>query len=100
MFIISSRSQWITKGTKSGSKSKETDNNPGSGVSLGQLQSDQLVLVPKFSGKLTSARILDTQVMADHFIDLAYMYLTISTIHNNTLAGKSAFERWDAIFGV
>ena len=54
MFGTERMIKWRTKGNKSGSIRKYTDNNLGSGVSVDQLQSDQLVLVPKFSGKLTS----------------------------------------------
>ena len=46
MFGTSSRSQWRKKGKKSGSTGKETGNNPGALVSVDQLQSAQLVLVP------------------------------------------------------
>ena len=51
------RRQWRTKGNKSGSIRNETDNKPGDGVSVDQLQSAQPGLVPKFSDKLTSALI-------------------------------------------
>ena len=68
MFATSSISKCRTKGNKSGSIRKDTDNNPGSGVSVDQLQSYRIGLVPKFSGKLTSARIWDAQLMVDHFI--------------------------------
>ena len=38
MFVTASRSQYITKGNKSGSIRKETDNNPGGGASVDYLQ--------------------------------------------------------------
>ena len=38
-------------------------------VSVDQLHSDQTVLVPQLSGKLTSARIWSAQVMVGHFSD-------------------------------
>ena len=79
MFGTSRRRQWITEGKKSGPTRKETDNKPRDAVSVDQLQSDQTVLVPKFSGKLTSARILAAQVMVDHFSDLTYVHLMRST---------------------
>ena len=37
--------------------------------------------------------------MVDHFSDLTYVHLVGSTIQENTLAGKSVFERWVATFG-
>ena len=59
---------------------KEIDNNPVSVVSVDQPQSNYPGLVPQFSGKLTSARIWSEQVILDHFRNLTYVYLMISTI--------------------
>ena len=47
MFGTSSRRQCITKGNKSGSIKKETDNNPGAVVSVDQLQSAHKISFPK-----------------------------------------------------
>ena len=63
MFGTARRRQWRIKGNKSGSVGKETDNNPVAGVLVDQLQSDQTGLVSQFSGKLTSSRIWDAQVL-------------------------------------
>ena len=41
MFVTARRRELRTKGNKSGSVRKETDNNSGSGVSVDQLQSAQ-----------------------------------------------------------
>ena len=38
--------------------------------------------------------------MVYYFSDLTYEKLTRSINQVDTLAGKSAFERWDATFGV
>ena len=38
--------------------------------------------------------------MVDLFSNLTYVYLVISTSQEDTLAGKSAFERWADIFGI
>ena len=46
----------------------------------------------KFSGKLTNAPIWAAQVTMYHFSDLTYVYLTRSTIHDDTLTGKAALE--------
>ena len=62
-----SRRQWITKGDKPEYVRKETDNNPGAPVSVDQLKSSKPVLVPQFSVKLKSARILAAQIMVEHF---------------------------------
>ena len=88
MFETSRIRQCITKGKKSGSIRKGTDHNPGDGVSVDQIHSDNPGLVPQFSGKLTSARIWDSQVMVDHFSDLTYLYLMRSKIQEDNLAGK------------
>ena len=77
---------------------KVTDNNPGAGVSVEQLQSYQPVLVPQFSVKITSARIWSDQVIMDHFSELTYVHLMKSTSQEENLAGKPAFERWADTF--
>ena len=100
MFGIAKRRIWITKGKKPGSIRKEIDNNPGASVSVEQLQSANTGLVPQFSGKLTSVLIWTSQVMVDHFSDITFVHLMRSTIQEETLTVKAAFERWDAIFGV
>ena len=38
--------------------------------------------------------------MVDHFSDLTYVHLMISTIQEENLLGKPAFELWAATFGV
>ena len=73
MFVTASIRQWRKKGKKAVSIRKETDNNPVDGVSVDRLQSDQPVLVPQFSGKLTSALIWDAQVMVGRFSGLTYV---------------------------
>ena len=100
MFVTSRRRQCITKGNKSRSISKDTDNKPGDGFSVYQLQSSQTVLVPQLSWKLTSAWIWAVQVLVNHFSDLTYVHLMISTSQKDILAVKSAFERWAEHFGV
>ena len=88
MFGTSRKRQWRTKGKKSGSINKETDNNPGSRVSVDQLQSSNPGLVPQLSGKITSARIWPAQLIVEHFSDLTYMHLMGITSQEYTLAGK------------
>ena len=70
MFGTKRRSQWIKKRNKSKSIRKYTDNNPGYGVSVDQLQSAQPVLVSQF----TSARIWYAQLMVDHFSEYNLLY--------------------------
>ena len=67
---------------------KETDIKPVVAVSVDQLHSDQKGLVPKLSGKITSARIWYAQVMVDHLSDLTYVHRMRSKIHEETLAVK------------
>ena len=38
--------------------------------------------------------------MVDNFIDSVYVRMMINTSQEETLAGKSAFERWASTFGV
>ena len=79
MFVTARRIQWVTKGNKLESIRKDTDNDPGSVVSVDQLQSAQTLLVPQFSGKLTIAHIWAVQVIVNHFSDLTYVHLIRST---------------------
>ena len=60
MFGTARRRQWRKKGKKLGSMRKETENNPGSEVSVDKLQSDQLGLVPQFLGKIKIAIIVSS----------------------------------------
>ena len=69
------RRPWIKKGKKSVSIWKYTENKLGSAVSVNQLHSSQLWLVPKFSVKLTSMWIWSSQAMVDHLSDLTYVQL-------------------------
>ena len=92
IFGTERRSKWKTKGNKSGSIRKETDNKPGYGISVDQLQSYQPGLVPQFLGEITRARIWYTQVMVYHFSDLTYVRLVISTIQEETLAVNQPFK--------
>ena len=80
--------------------SEDTYNKLGAGASVYQLHSDQTGLFPKSSGKLTSEHIWDAQVMVDHFSDLTYVHLMISTTQEENKAGKIAFGTWDYTFGV
>ena len=45
-------------------------------------------------------RIWAAQVMVEHFSELTYVHLIRRTTQEETLAVKSDFERWAAIFGV
>ena len=85
---------------KSGYIRKETENNPGDGVSVDQLQSSHPGLVLQFSVKITSAKIWAAQVMVEHFRDLTYVHLMRSTIQGDILTVKTAFEILSATFGV
>ena len=63
VFVITRRVQLITKGKTPGSIHKDADNKPGTAVSVDQIQSAQIVLVPQFLGNFSIARILAAQVM-------------------------------------
>ena len=88
MFGTSRRRQRRTKGKKSGSTNKETDNKTGAAVPVDQIQSSHPGLISQLSGKLTSAQIWSAQVMVDYFIDLTYVNLTRITSQEETLALK------------
>ena len=68
------------------------------GVSVDQLQSAQIVLVPQFLGKLTSVRIWDSQVVVDNFSELNYIQLMRITSQKYTLRGnhplKMVYHIW------
>ena len=73
MFGTTRIRKWKTEGKKFGSIQKDSDNKLGASVSVDQLKPYQPGLVPKFSGKLTSARIWAFQVMVGHFSDFTYV---------------------------
>ena len=72
--------KWITKRNKSGSIRKYSDNKQGYGILVDQLRSAQSVLVTQLSGKITSERIWDYSLIVEHFSDLTYVHIIISTI--------------------
>ena len=72
MFVTERMSQRRIKWKKSDSTKKETDNKTGAGVSVYQFHSDQPVLVPQLSGKLTCVSNWVDQVMVGHISDLTY----------------------------
>ena len=92
MFGSSRRRICITKGNKSSSIRKETDNNPGAAFSVDQLHSDQAGLVSQFSEKITSEHIWYAQVMVDHFSDLTYVHLVKRTIQEEKLSGNQPLK--------
>ena len=67
---------------------KDTENEAVYVVSLDQLQSSQLGLVPQLSGKFTSASIWDAQVIVDDFSDLIYVHIMIRTSQEVNFALK------------
>ena len=71
----SGRSKLVTKGMILGSISKETENNPGSVVSVYPLHLDHPGLVTKLSGKLTSVCIWSAKVIVDRFSYWNYVHL-------------------------
>ena len=81
MFGTPSIRKWRTKVEISGFIRKETDNKPGTGVSVYQIHSAHPGLVAYFLGKLTIAQIRDAQVMVEHFSDITYVHLLRSTSH-------------------
>ena len=92
MFGTSRKRKWRAKGRKLGYIRKESENKPVYVVSVDQIQSAQPGLVPQLVGKLTSALICDSEVTMDHFSDLTYVYLMISTVQDETLSGKEDFK--------
>ena len=92
MFGTSRKRKQRAKGRKLGYIRKESENKPVYVVSVDQIQSAQPGLVPQLVGKLTSALICDSEVTMDHFSDLTYVYLMISTVQDETLSGKEDFK--------
>ena len=92
--------QWITKGNKSGSIWKDTENKLEVAVSVHKIQSDQPGLVPQLSSKHTSARIWAYQVIVDDSSYLTYFHLVRSTSQEENLALRASFYRWATTFGV
>ena len=59
---------------------KDTEDKPGAGTFVNQLQLAQPGLVPKLLGNIKKEMIWVSQVMVDHFINEVYIHLTRSKI--------------------
>jgi len=94
------RRPWRARGKGAKSIRRDDDDKPGKGTSTDQMVSAQPGLVPQMSGSLTRARIWAVNVFVDHMSDLVYVHLMRSTTQEETLAAKTAYERYGATHGV
>ncbi|KAL7550148.1 hypothetical protein ACHAWF_013389 [Thalassiosira exigua] len=77
---------------ESGSIRKETETEPGDGVSVDQIISSQPGLIPQMSGFLTSKRIWGCTTFVDHVSDYVYVHLMHEFTLEETLLAKAAWE--------
>ena len=82
---------WRTK-KKAGTIRRDSDDNPGKGVSTDQRVSAQAGLIPQLSGHLTRAKIWGATIFVDHFSDHVHMHLMRSVSQDETLAAKQAYK--------
>ena len=90
-FSKTQKRPWRTKGSPGGSIRKDSETNPGDGVSTDQLVvSAQEGLIPQVTGTLTSARITGATVFVDHVMKFLYVHLMRSLSTEETLEIKAA----------
>jgi hypothetical protein len=80
---------WRTKGKKSG----PDQTKPGDGVSVDQIISARLGLIPQMAGFLTSKRIWGCTTFVDHVGNYIYAHLMKDFTTNETLLAKLALEK-------
>ena len=73
---------------------------PGEVVSVDQLESPIVGLIPQAKGSPTKLRYRAATIFVDHFSDLTYIHLQTSTSGEETLKAKQAFERYASQHGV
>ena len=84
---------WRTKGKHTNPIRYKDDVNPGYCVSIDQIVSAQLVMVPQMSGYSTRNLIWGINLFVDHATDYTYGHLMRSLDLDETLGAKKAFER-------
>jgi len=94
------RRAWRNKSPTSWNKIRKKSDSPGSKVSTDQLVVAQPGLVPRISGKHTSARISGATGFIDHFSGYSYSALQTSLDGDQTLAAKNNFETHANTFGI
>jgi hypothetical protein len=93
-----SRVNWRTKNYSPGGLNRAK--KPGEVVSVDQLQSPIPGLIAQLKGIPTRDRYTCATVFVDHFSDLTYVYLQISTDGDDTLRAKHEFERYARSYGI
>jgi len=93
LFGAAKRRPWRVKGEEPGRIQRESEVNPGDGVSADQIVSAQPGLVPQMSGFLTSERIWGATTFVDHVTDYVYCHIMQSFTTEDTLIAKKAFEK-------
>jgi len=91
IFSKQKRSQWRTSNTSSSIR-KDIDNKPGAKVSIDQFVSKHPGLVPRISGKHTSARIIGGTIYVDHYTNFLFCHFHTYLNTEQTLDSKIAFE--------
>ena len=79
---------------------EKTDDEPNAGTSCDHLISREPGLMAQVTGRLTHKRYYGAAVFTDHFSDLIYPHLITSTSMEETMNGKSAYERFSHHHGV
>lgn len=94
------RRAWRNKSPASWHEIKKKSDPPGSKVSTDQLVVAQPGLVPRISGRHTTARISGATGFIDHYSGYSYSSLQTSLDGDQTLAAKNNFESHADAFGV
>jgi hypothetical protein len=92
LFGTCHRKPWCSKGLK-GLIKKETDNTPGKCVSMDQMVSTKLGLIPQMPSFLTNLRVWGATILVDHYSDYVFTALMCDLTLDKMLLAKSFFER-------
>jgi hypothetical protein len=92
IFGMANCKPWCLKGEK-GLIRKHDDNAPGKCVSIDQMISAQLGLIPQMAGFLTNLNIWAATIVVDHYSDYVYVAFMCDLTLDKTLLAKSSFER-------
>ena len=84
---------WRTKGDKSGSVRRPEQSEPGNGILVDHIVSDQPGMIPQISGFRNSQLLWGCTTFMDHVSDFVYVHLMRDLFPSEILLDKEALEK-------
>ena len=91
---------WQTQGKSEQSIRKDHKDYPGANMSVDQMETTTLGLVPQSTRKLLTAKYSGATVFVDHHSNFTYLHLMTSLDGEQTMAAKVAYEQLAQNYGI